>query len=142
MMSLTFHTSQTELGPIPKIEDLLEFLLVRDQEPENERIYRGQREATWWPVPKIDRPDFVKYRELRQWSRKMHEEMILADFMKWARPHIRTAPESKWEWLAIAQHHGLATRLLAQLPMRVGVFEASAGEPPNDFAVRVAENPI
>jgi hypothetical protein len=112
MMSLMFHTSQTELGPISKIEDLLGLVLARDQEPENEWIYRGQREAIWFPVPKIDRPDFVKYRELRQWSRRRHEEIILTDFTKWARPHIRTAPESKWEWLAIAQHHGLATRLL------------------------------
>lgn len=111
-MISNFHTSQVELGPVSKIEELLGFLLASNQEPENETIYRGQREATWSPVPKIDRPDFVKYRELRQWSLRMHEETILADFMKCARPHIRTAPESKWEWLAIAQHHGLVTRLL------------------------------
>jgi hypothetical protein len=41
-----------------------------------------------------------------------HEELALADFMREARPHIGHTPATLLEWLAIAQHHGMSTRLL------------------------------
>lgn len=43
---------------------------------------------------------------------KSHEIEALDLFMREARPHIGHQPESTLEWLAIAQHHGMATRLL------------------------------
>jgi hypothetical protein len=41
-----------------------------------------------------------------------HEELALADFIRQARPHLGHTPSSALEWLAIAQHHGMSTRLL------------------------------
>ncbi len=41
-----------------------------------------------------------------------HEERALDDFMRQARPHLGHTPNSPLEWLAIAQHHGMSTRLL------------------------------
>ena len=33
-------------------------------------------------------------------------------FKQQARPYLESLPDSELEWLAIAQHHGLPTRLL------------------------------
>ena len=38
--------------------------------------------------------------------------MLLEEFKARARPLIRCSPATDWEWLALAHHHGLATRLL------------------------------
>ena len=41
-----------------------------------------------------------------------HEIEALEQFKREVRPHLTHRPESDLEWLAIAQHHGMATRLL------------------------------
>lgn len=41
-----------------------------------------------------------------------HEKAALELFKKQARPHLGHQPTSEIEWLAIAQHHGMSTRLL------------------------------
>jgi len=43
---------------------------------------------------------------------KQHEVEALDLFKREVRPHLGHQPESELEWLAIAQHHGMATRLL------------------------------
>jgi hypothetical protein len=40
------------------------------------------------------------------------ENVLLRDFMKQATPLLRSQPRDILEWLALAQHHGLPTRLL------------------------------
>jgi hypothetical protein len=41
-----------------------------------------------------------------------HERLALDDFVREARPHLGHTPTTPLEWLAIAQHHGMSTRLL------------------------------
>lgn len=41
-----------------------------------------------------------------------HEKKALELFKKQARPHLSHQPSTEVEWLAIAQHHGMSTRLL------------------------------
>ncbi|MDC0710777.1 FRG domain-containing protein [Stigmatella sp. ncwal1] len=41
-----------------------------------------------------------------------HEKGLLRAFRKYARGHFAPACETVWDWLALAQHHGLPTRLL------------------------------
>ena len=43
---------------------------------------------------------------------KAHEIDALEQFKREVRPHLTHRPENDLEWLAIAQHHGMATRLL------------------------------
>jgi hypothetical protein len=41
-----------------------------------------------------------------------HERGLLRAFRKYARGHFAPPCETVWDWLALAQHHGLPTRLL------------------------------
>jgi FRG domain len=64
--------------------------------------FRGHSNPDWKLVPKVGRPPFLDAgdRDLfERWKRRAIE-------------YVTRPPKDDWEWLAIAQHHGLATRLL------------------------------
>jgi hypothetical protein len=65
-------------------------------------VYRGQILAEWALRPQIGRR-----RELLD-----HERVLFAEWKKSAIEYVGSGPTCDWDWLAIAQHHGLATRLL------------------------------
>ncbi len=65
-------------------------------------IFRGHADSTWLLIPKAGRSHLNADSETQlfeEWKLKAIE-------------HLNPASYSDWEWLAIAQHHGLATRLL------------------------------
>lgn len=66
------------------------------------RVFRGHSDASWELVPKAGR---VPYNGAN----------IAVYFDEWKRhalTYLAIRPSNEWEWLAIAQHHGLATNLL------------------------------
>ena len=67
-------------------------------------IFRGQRKD--YPLlPNICCS--IEQTELLENEREMFRL-----FKKEAAPCLKVSPENDWEWLAVAQHHGLLTRLL------------------------------
>jgi hypothetical protein len=42
----------------------------------------------------------------------INPERMLAEFKRQARPFVEWLPANEFEWMFLAQHHGLATRLL------------------------------
>jgi hypothetical protein len=70
-------------------------------------IYRGVQSAEFQLLPKIGR-----FRRAGRTLTPKDERYILRLFKQRAVAHLDRLPSDEWEWLAMAQHHGLPTRLL------------------------------
>lgn len=70
-------------------------------------IFRGEPSNKFELRPKAGRPKTLRVRYDQE-----HEKRALQRFKRQARPYLGHSPASDLEWLAIAQHHGMTTRLL------------------------------
>ncbi len=71
--------------------------------PENFTLYRGQ------PIDKALLPKIARYQVD---NADQVERDMLEDFQRRSLHLMESQPGNKWDWLALAQHHGMATRLL------------------------------
>ena len=95
--------------------------------------YRGQADSAWALLPKAGRPDYY-----------LPDNRDLGRFANWCQQAVAysSLPTNDLERLAIAQHHGLATRLLdwTKNPL-VACFFACFEAPNADGCVYILETP-
>lgn len=77
---------------------------------EDDILFRGHRVSSWSLVPRLGR---MTPRLRFAGSLLNTEKKLLTDFERLAVPHIgNRLLQTQWDLLALAQHHGLPTRLL------------------------------
>jgi hypothetical protein len=87
-------------------------------------IFRGHSDISWQLVPKAGRASF-----------KGDDKTLFDHWKLRAIEYLSSRPDRDWDWLAIAQHHGLTTRLLdwTTIPLNAAYFavreENEAGRP-------------
>jgi hypothetical protein len=101
--------------------------------------FRGQTNSNWKLLPKSGRSEFAsKYGPLG-----FSEESIFEAFKRYAGHFINQIPTDEWDWLALAQHHGLATRLLdwTKNPLNAAFFatETNVREEAAIYAFKVSK---
>jgi FRG domain len=78
--------------------------------------YRGQASDGWGLAPSV----------FRTTSRTQNEKVLLKRFIQEARRHSSEVPTDQWDWVFLAQHHFVPTRLLdwSESPL-VGLYFAA-----------------
>jgi hypothetical protein len=76
-------------------------------------LYRGQPDVNFGLVTKLDREEFKAFTGSGPVKdRRDLERQLLDQFRRRSRPVAQIEPRDAWELIALAQHHGLPTRLL------------------------------
>ena len=69
-------------------------------------VFRGHSDINYKLVPSVGRGQHTSK------SREKFERSLFDIFPREAHGFFATVPANEWEWLSLAQHHGLPTRLL------------------------------
>lgn len=73
-------------------------------------IFRGVKDSAYELIPKVGR--FAEFATLTAAEMEKEEKVMLRLFKERAWAFVNVGVENTWETLALAQHHGLPTRLL------------------------------
>src|SRR5258707_5128601 len=94
-------------------------------------IFRGVGDARYELMPKIGRPDISKNPSdgSNVGYSPDFEKRCIERFKREARSHMGIEPASHLDWLSIAQHYGLPTRLLdwTESPLMAAYFALKPG---------------
>ncbi|MDO1498989.1 FRG domain-containing protein [Winogradskyella maritima] len=92
---------------IINIDSFIDFHKTIENYSTSNFIYRGQKNFNWKLIPKIGRPDYSE-----NVPKYIKEKVIISSWMRYAGHLLPIQPVDQWDELTLAQHHGLATRLL------------------------------
>lgn len=90
------------------VENLSQYLAAIKEERSTAPVYRGHRVASW-PL----QPGILRAQPRTPSGPEFTEGILIREFRERVRLLLpQVPPQNDWEWLALAQHHGLLTRLL------------------------------
>jgi hypothetical protein len=74
--------------------------------PRGRWVFRGHSDSNYQLISSVGRSAHTAK------SRAHYEQSLFDIFCRESRGFMPAVPETEWEWLSLAQHHGLPTRLL------------------------------
>lgn len=96
--------------PLPEIASVTEYLTelstTHFASARGQWVFRGHSDAKYELKPSVGRGGHTSQTD------EKYERSLFAIFMREAGTFLDPLPTSAWEWLAVAQHYGLPTRLL------------------------------
>ena len=116
------------------LKNIEEFLTISIVNIEGGVIYRGVSDSSYDLIPSVGRWKGPKG------SRNHYEQQLFEDFKNFAIGYLNYIPTTEWEWLFLAQHHGLPTRLLdwSSSPL-IALFYALNSNSTKDYALYRAQ---
>jgi len=86
-----------------------EDIILKLGKPDNKFffIFRGQSNSDWKLIPKVARKPYCDY-----FINTKRETDLLESWKRYSIQYIDKMPADDWDWLTLAQHYNLATRLL------------------------------
>src|ERR1035438_5987582 len=99
--------------PARKVEEFLNAVWDIETPDGTIRLYRGQPQ-TLLLLPRLFRPPAGTARSDPAWLKKIKqaEQQLLSRFQNEGPYLLPSIPNNEWDWLSLAQHYGLPTRLL------------------------------
>jgi hypothetical protein len=94
------------------IDSWLDLARLLESSSEGGWVFRGEAETGNPLLPKAGRVGSYRGAGRKKPYEVADEKLALESFKRQARPYLNHSPDTDLEWLGVAQHHGMATRLL------------------------------